>query len=715
MSDDLPQIQEAPGARQAEWARWSVLAPEDLLPTICVPDVEMVRGRSGAQANAKTPSFIRPDGRGSGVVAWPMHRATSHDILAWSEDPRHGICLITRALRAIDVDTEEPRVLEFLQARHPDMPLRWRRDSGRVALLYRMASEIAVRKNVVTTEQGAIEFLFDRQQLMVAGRHPDGERYRWARLPRKVEAIPELAREDVVELFRALVTEFGVTEHDDWSDAPGELAGPRHRNQRDPNDPIVAYLFEKGLVLEDRDDGSLCVKSPWADQHTTESGPSSTVFYPAGVGGREEPGYSGLHATDADKTVEDFLTAIGYRQRQVEEEFRDEGVKTPTDRPRFSYKGNSPIIRPVMPNVLRALEWKDTGYFIAYDEFLGTTVFRRPKQKWRDLRDEDYGEIRMHLIDKMRFEDSLAHKPVVEAVDIVAKRHAFDSARRWIEALRWDGKPRVDEFAETVLKLDPSPYHTAVSRYLWTALAGRVMEPGCKADMILVLSGPKGFRKSTLVERIAPSSGQFVAVTLDQRDADLSRALRGKLIVEWPELRGMRSREASSIKAWITQRVDEWIPKYKEFGVHHPRRFILIGTTNEAKYLTDPGGSRRYLPLSVVRRIDTDLMRRWRDQLWAEGLRLWREGGIAWEEAERLAGPAQSAATETHPWAFVLRLWLGARKPEKEGFSPRELLGDAIGMPQTAMTRQKLAELRLAMLGIGWVEDESGYWHQGFL
>ena len=47
----------------------------------------------------------------------------------------------------------------------------------------------------------------------------------------------------------------------------------------------------------------------------------------------------------------------------------------------------------------------------------------------------------------------------------------------------------------------------AVTRKAFTAAVARAMEPGCKYDTMLILSGPQGIGKSTLLDRM--SKGWF--------------------------------------------------------------------------------------------------------------------------------------------------------------------------------------------------------------
>jgi predicted P-loop ATPase len=212
-----------------------------------------------------------------------------------------------------------------------------------------------------------------------------------------------------------------------------------------------------------------------------------------------------------------------------------------------------------------------------------------------------------------------------------------------------------------------TPYHQAVCEYIWTGLAGRVLDPGCKADMVPILTGKQGLRKSSLVEALAPSPNEYTVVTLADRDDNLARQLRGRMIVEWDELRGLNSREAESLKGWVSRRKDDWIPKFKEFGTSMQRRFLLIGTANPKRFLNDPTGLRRWLPLKITKTIDVDYVLEHRNQLWAEARLMWlverertdatTKTGVMWEQAEALAHGAQHDASIRDPWVDAVDAW----------------------------------------------------------
>jgi predicted P-loop ATPase len=226
----------------------------------------------------------------------------------------------------------------------------------------------------------------------------------------------------------------------------------------------------------------------------------------------------------------------------------------------------------------------------------------------------------------------LVRKAICDAAFI----NTYDSAIEWANSLKWDGVKRVEKMMHTHFGADDSGYTRACGLYIASAMAGRLLQPGCKADMAIILVGEQGSGKTTSVEALAPIPESFIEINLTSRDQDLSRQLRGKLIGELGELRGLRSRQSEDIKAWMTRTHEEWIPKYGEYSIKFPRRLVFFGTTNEDRFLNDTTGNRRFLPVKVGK-ANVDLIKKDRDQIWAEAVHLFKDKGVLWEDAKTMA------------------------------------------------------------------------------
>ena len=316
-----------------------------------------------------------------------------------------------------------------------------------------------------------------------------------------------------------------------------------------------------------------------------------------------------------------------------------------------------------------------------YTEFVGG-------EQWLPFADADYQEVTLRL-ESLGFKTP-GRQAIRDAVDHRARAAQIDTAMFWAATLSWDGRPRIDGFMAKYFAADDTPYNAAVSAYAWTAMAGRLMEPGCQADMVPILFGGQGAGKSSGVAAMVPAK-HLRLMGFDQPQEALSRLMRGALVVEIAELNGLRSRAIEGIKSWITRRHEEWVPKYKEFAVTMGRRCVFWGTTNDDEIFDDPTGERRWLPVKVGEVVDVEAIKRDRDQLWAEALVRWREGGVEWQAAEALAR-AEHAAFRVHDtWEEALGRWAqgdqDGTSPMEAGFTTRDALVEALGFSDKQIRR----------------------------
>jgi predicted P-loop ATPase len=133
--------------------------------------------------------------------------------------------------------------------------------------------------------------------------------------------------------------------------------------------------------------------------------------------------------------------------------------------------------------------------------------------------------------------------------------------------------------------------------------------------------------------------------------------MRGTLVAELSELRGLHTKDLESIKSFITRRHEKWIPKFKEFKATFPRRLVFIGTTNQEQFLSDATGNRRFLPVEVTK-VEREKITSERSQYWAEAAYLFNKTGIAWEDAEKLAVEQFERFEMTNPWQDLIEHWL---------------------------------------------------------
>ena len=312
---------------------------------------------------------------------------------------------------------------------------------------------------------------------------------------------------------------------------------------------------------------------------------------------------------------------------------------------------------------------RETGLIVGLDRFtMRRTVKIAPGSPYadalpnlsaapRDLEEEDNAQLRDYM-QRLGFKQ-IAAAAMTDALSILARQNAYDSAFDYGNRLVWDGVPRIDRFMVDYLGCADTLYSRALGAYLWTAMAGRMLSPGCKADMIPILVGGQGVGKSTLVKALVENPEHFCEVDFDRDEVDLIRQTSGRLICEIAELAGMSRKDRRAVKAWASRTVDEYVPKFVEGTRRIPRRFLAIGTTNETEFLTDVTGERRWLPITVGTILLT-MIERDRAQLWAEGVARFRANGVEWQAAQQLARAEHDRYTVSDEWADPVADWLEA-------------------------------------------------------
>jgi hypothetical protein len=398
---------------------------------------------------------------------------------------------------------------------------------------------------------------------------------------------------------------------------------------------------------------------------------------------------------DIDKYIADvdgFLASEDFKDRQLV--ITPEAVAKTVPAPigntyTMDKKGK---IEPTQANLLRLL----ANYQLRYDEFRATYMGLFDGVV-RVLDEADYARIQ-YKAEQMGFA-KISTAMVRENVLMVCSNNTFDSAIEWGNSLVWDGVPRCETLLQKYFGADDTPYVTAASLYIASAMGGRLMEPGCKADAAIVLVGSQGAGKTVSINALAPMPDTFVEISLHSRDSDLSRHLRGKLVGELAELRGLKSKDAEDIKAWMSRTTEEWVPKYMEFTKTFKRRLTFWGSTNDNQFLNDVTGNRRWLPIKV-NNPKPDLIKQDCLQIWAEAVDIFKNFGVLWQVVQELAEEARSEHFDEDPFVEDVREFLEL-KSAIDKFTGKEIWY-GIGKIGQDFDHKAAGQVKRAMLVLGW-------------
>ncbi|HFW2887053.1 TPA: VapE domain-containing protein [Salmonella enterica subsp. enterica serovar Muenchen] len=386
-------------------------------------------------------------------------------------------------------------------------------------------------------------------------------------------------------------------------------------------------------------------------------------------------------------------------------------IAGPLPLPPFDRDNRGRIEAEILNAVMAVARPDFIGVDIRFDQFRDEIMLAPAGSgQWRAFTDADYVELRMTMA-KRGFKP-VGRELIRDAVLQVSSEQPFDSAITWLEGLEWDGVPRIETFYHTHFGTANTEYTRAVSLYMWTAMAGRVLKPGIKADMVPILVGPQGCGKSSGVEALSPDPMFFTEISFAEKDDDLARKMRGRLLAEIGELRGLNTKELESIKAFVTRTHENWIPKYREFATQFPRRLVFIGTTNEEEFLADKTGNRRWLPVEVSK-VDVQAIKRDLLLLWAEARETFKRlGGVQFRDAERLGASVHEKYTIKDAWLETVEKWLDTPDALTEEI-PRtcefllasDVLRDAIGLNPDRIGKREEMRIGNVLQNCGYLRE----------
>lgn len=689
------------GATPDEWFHFDLVLgrTDQLLPVVCNPGAT-ISPNSKLKMLGKTPSLYNRERLATGIKDWTEHVVTEHDFARWSNEPDYGICVRTgHGWLALDCDSEDEDIQADIRKTLVQLlgelpPRRWRANSNKCLYLLAVDGDFRKRIHRLAGDMGIIELLANGQQFVACGTHSSGSRIEWdGGLP---DEPPAITADQLETLWQRLADQLPVSV---TTEAGSTKMRDRSTFTPGATDDTAEYLDANGWTLLDGANGERYIRCPFEDGHSTGGDPTSTVYFPGGTAGFEQGHFKCLHASCAHRDDGDFLNVIGIRNDDFED-LTSTDVAEPLPLPAFE-RDKWGRIEATISNAAKAVVRSDfVDIDIRFDQFRDEIMFAQAGSgQWQAFTDADYARLRITM-EKRGFKP-VGRELIRDVVLLAADEQPFDSATTWLNGLEWDGVPRIETFYHTHFGTADTPYTRAVSMYMWTALAGRVLEPGVKADMVPILVGPQGCGKSSGVEALSPDPAFFTEISFAEKDDDLARKMRGRLVAEIGELRGLNTKELESIKAFVTRTHENWIPKYREFATQFPRRLVFVGTTNEDEFLADKTGNRRWLPVEVskvdVKAIKTDLL-----FLWAEARETFKRlGGIQFRDAERLGASVHEQYTIKDAWLETVEKWLDTPDlmtndiPRNcEFLRASDVLRDAIGLNPSHIGKRE--EMRIS-------------------
>ena len=386
---------------------------------------------------------------------------------------------------------------------------------------------------------------------------------------------------------------------------------------------------------------------------------------------------------------------------------------------KMSGSAKSPRWRPYQcpENVRRILEGDSrlSGVW-AYDSMAHRRIITR-RPPWdapggaypRPERDDDYSGLACFINSEYNL---LCHRDIMAGVARSARDHEVNALHDYLAARRgaWDGTPRIDTMLHDCLGVADDTdaegrSYVATATLLWLRGAiHRALDAGnTKFDCVLILSGPQGCGKTTFFSRLAHRP-EWLCENLEDigNDARCFEQASSCWLVCLDELVAMKKlRESTKLKSYITREADQYRAPYARVMETLPRHYVFCGTTNEAEFLTDPTGARRFLVATcgavepVVDMWDA-AFGDYIDQIWSEALardeEAMREAGgklelMLPEWAVRAQAMDNEARQQDDGTRGMFEAWLEEAHRRGELVFPSRVIREVLGMSQEDLAR----------------------------
>lgn len=258
---------------------------------------------------------------------------------------------------------------------------------------------------------------------------------------------------------------------------------------------------------------------------------------------------------------------------------------------------------------------------------------------------------------------------VDDALSLIAFKHRINQVADYLNSVKWDKKPRINTLLHDYLGAEQNAYTAAVMRKSLTAAVARAIKGAVKYDYMPILVGPQGKGKSTFLGKLGKD--WFCDSLEDFSGKEAAEIIQGQWIVEVGELTAMSKAESAAIKQFLSKKDDVYRAAYGRHAERYPRRCVFFGTSNEAAFLKDVTGNRRFWPVTIdvhepTKSVWDDLDKEV-DQIWAEAKVIFTLGedlDMMTDEEKRLTLEAQEMYREVNDKEGLIQEFLDRPVPE---------------------------------------------------
>lgn len=244
----------------------------------------------------------------------------------------------------------------------------------------------------------------------------------------------------------------------------------------------------------------------------------------------------------------------------------------------------------------------------------------------------------------------------------------FHSLPEWDE----NQPSEIVRLAEFVTVRNPEKWQQYFLKWLIAVVANAMDDFQCRNHTCLVLMGEQGKFKTTFLDLLCPNELKSYLFTgkIDPQSKDIQTLIAEYLFINIDDqLKALNKRDENELKNLITTSRVKYRRPYDVYIEEYPHLASFMASVNGNDFLTDPTGSRRFLPFEVEN-IDIETAKRIdMDKVYTEAVWYWKSGFRYWfndDEIVDLHRESEAFHVQTAEYEMLLK---GFEKPDEKSES----------------------------------------------
>ena len=323
------------------------------------------------------------------------------------------------------------------------------------------------------------------------------------------------------------------------------------------------------------------------------------------------------------------------------------------------------------------------AYLSSYYEFRYNTVLGRTE--YRRMNSSDFTKVGRYEINTLRREIDNDIGIITSSDNLYSIIESSFSPRVNPIQEYFKGLPLVDvsssspfslkaipDLASCVVVRNSDKWLPYLTKWLVAVVANAMDDRECRNHTCLVLTGEQGKFKTTFLDLLCPPAlhGYSYTGKIYPQEKDTLTYIGQNLIVNIDDqLKALNKRDENELKNLITCPMVKYRMPYDKYVEEHPHLASFVASVNGNDFLTDPTGSRRFLPFEVLS-IDIERAKAISvDNVYVEAKALLKSGFRYWfdDEIAELYRESEDFQVQTAEMELLLRCF---EKPtEDESYS----------------------------------------------